>query len=132
MKSPRLSLRSATSGDVPLLTTLNEQLILDEGHQNPMNEAQLAIRMNEWLEAEYEASVFQRDDEIVGYALYREESTVMYLRQFFIRSEFRRQGPGADRLQKANRYLAGSETVRAPRCSVKQPGRYRILARHRL
>jgi len=93
MKSPRLSLRSATSGDVPLLTTLNEQLILDEGHQNPMNEAQLAIRMNEWLEAEYEASVFQRDDEIVGYALYREESTVMYLRQFFIRSEFRRQGP---------------------------------------
>jgi len=42
-----LYFRKATSDDVPLLATLNEQLIEDEGHRNRMTLPKLERRMQQ-------------------------------------------------------------------------------------
>lgn len=89
-----LCLRSATPDDSARLAKLNRELIRDEGHRNPMDETQLATRMRGWLKGEYEASLFIYAGEVIGYALYREDSDALYLRQFLINREWRRQGLG--------------------------------------
>jgi hypothetical protein len=47
-----MNYRSASSRDAPLLAALNQQLIQDEGHRNPMSIAELKDRMEEWLAGE--------------------------------------------------------------------------------
>ena len=50
-----------------LLAALNHQLIRDEGHRNPMTEAQLARRMRGWLaRGEYRAELFEEHGEVVA------------------------------------------------------------------
>lgn len=89
-----LSWREATAADVALLAQWNRQLICDEGHRNPMSEAELALRMQGWRQSgDYRAIVFSTD-EPVGYALFRREGDSIYLRQFFVRRERRRLGLG--------------------------------------
>ncbi len=61
-----------------------------------MSETELAGRMQKWLEGEYEATFFERENEIIGYALYREDPDALYLRQFFVSTEFRRKGLGRE------------------------------------
>jgi len=77
-----------------LLAELNGQLIRDEGHRNPMTLAELEARMRGWLTGEYEAVLFLQQGQAAGYALFRREPEHVYLRQFFVRPEFRRQGIG--------------------------------------
>ena len=87
--------RTATLADVPLLARLNKALIDDEGHRNRMSVDELAQRMSGWLKGgEYEAIVFERDDEPLGYALFRRGEDRVYLRQFFVCREHRRAGVG--------------------------------------
>lgn len=86
--------RPATLDDCRLLAELNAQLIQDEEHRNPMSVDQLAERMRAWLAGEYRAVIFKRPQETVGYALFRDEPEHVYLRQFFVRREARRQGVG--------------------------------------
>lgn len=86
--------RLATVNDLALLGEWNHQLIEDEGHRNRMTVGQLEERMRGWLDGEYTATVFELDDQPVGYALWSERVTEVYLRQFFIRRESRRQGIG--------------------------------------
>lgn len=87
--------RRATSADCPLLAELNHQLILDEGHRNPMTVPQLEQRMRGWLESgEYAAILFEDGGEVVAHALYREQPDEIYLRQLFVVRERRRQGLG--------------------------------------
>ncbi|HWB13620.1 MAG TPA: GNAT family N-acetyltransferase [Pirellulales bacterium] len=86
--------RVATLDDAPLLAEMNQCLILDEGHQNRMSLDELTQRMRGWLEKEYRAVIFDKGDTCVGYALFKEEPAWVYLRQFFIRKECRRQGLG--------------------------------------
>ena len=50
--------------------------------------------MSEFLNAEYRAALFESRGDVVGYALYRAEPEHLYLRQFFVRPEWRRQGIG--------------------------------------
>jgi GNAT superfamily N-acetyltransferase len=50
--------------------------------------------MRTWLEGEYQAVLFEVDDVAAGYALYRWEAEWVYVRQFFIQPERRRQGLG--------------------------------------
>lgn len=76
--------RFATTGDAALLAALNQQLIRDEGHRNPVDIVQLTVRMSDWLHREYQAMVFERDALPIGYALFRREPEHMYLRQLFV------------------------------------------------
>jgi ribosomal protein S18 acetylase RimI-like enzyme len=90
-----LTHRRATRADCRLLGALNHQLIRDEGHRNPMTEAQLAQRMRRWLaRGEYRAELFEERGEVVAYALYREAVDEIYLRHLFVARNRRRQGLG--------------------------------------
>ena len=88
-----MTYRIANQADVPLLAELNHQLIRDEGHRNPMTISQLAERMSKWIEGEYTAILFE-ENEIVAYALYRNSSDSIYLRQLFVQRARRRKGLG--------------------------------------
>lgn len=85
----------ATIEDSPLLARLNLELIADEGHMNPMNVFELEARMRGWLSTEYRAVLFRREAPVVAYALFRnDEWNRVYLRQFFVVRDARRQGVG--------------------------------------
>lgn len=88
-----LSWREATDSDIGLLAEWNYQLIRDEGHRNSMNAEELAVRMKTWLAGDYRAVVFSAERP-AAYALFREDASSVYLRQFFVRREQRRQGVG--------------------------------------
>lgn len=79
-----MNYRFATSEDALLLAELNEQLIRDEGHRNPMSPVQLTDRMAGWLRAEYQAVVFEEGSSALGYALFRFEPDHVLLRQLFV------------------------------------------------
>ena len=89
-----MEFRDASTADTELLARLNQKLIRDEGHRNPMTLAQLQVRMDNWLQGEYQAVLFEHDGETVGYALFREDAEYIYLRQFFVSAQHRRQGLG--------------------------------------
>jgi predicted acetyltransferase len=95
-------LQIATVDDVPELAAMNRMLIEDEDSPNPMSLEQLEARMHRWLSnGEYHAVIIHRNDEIVGYVLYREEpdahditQVLVHVRQFFIKRAYRRRGIG--------------------------------------
>ena len=93
-ESPALSFRKATLNNCALLAGLNHQLIEDEGHRNQMTVSELEQRMREWLASEYSAVLFEEDNEVVAYVLYREQTDEVYLRQLFVARNRRRQGIG--------------------------------------
>lgn len=82
-----------------LLGQLNHELIRDEGHRNPMGPLELTERMRAWIANEYRAVIFQRESEVLGYALFRERPDEIYLRQLFIVREQRRKGFGRRAMQ---------------------------------
>ena len=86
--------RHATSDDYAQLAELNHHLIRDEGHRNTMSVAQLEQRLRGWLSSEYKAIIFEANQAIVAYALYREQAEEIYLRQLFVDRNHRRQGIG--------------------------------------
>lgn len=86
--------RAATLDDVPALAAMNQALIRDEGHRNPMTLPQLQDRMAEWLRREYEAILFENNGSATGYALFRREPEYVYLRQLYVCPQPRRQGVG--------------------------------------
>ena len=89
-----MTYRIATDADCTLLGELNQQLIRDEGHRNPMSAEELRERIREWLKGQYRAAIFEQDKALIGYALFREELKEIYLRQLFICREHRRRGFG--------------------------------------
>ncbi|MBN1992988.1 MAG: GNAT family N-acetyltransferase [Anaerolineae bacterium] len=91
--------RRATGNDCLLLAQLNHQLIRDEGHPNPMNVAELENRMRGWLAAAYEGVIFLESENVVAYALYRDDGSQIYLRQFFVARSQRRRGVGRRAMQ---------------------------------
>jgi len=86
--------RCATLSDCPLLAELNQQLIRDEGHRNPMTSVELEERMRDWLSDGYTAVLFEDSGQIVAYALFHEQPDGIYLRQFFVVRNRRREGIG--------------------------------------
>jgi GNAT superfamily N-acetyltransferase len=96
--------RFAQLDDSLLLAKLNQQLIEDEGHRNPMTLTELECRMREWLKEQYQAVLFQRGEEPRGYALFRREADHVYLRQFFVCREHRRQGIGRNAINWLRRH----------------------------
>jgi len=89
-----LLLRRASIADLELLGQLNHQLIEDEGHRNALTLSQLRERMRGWITVEYTAMLFEYKGDVVGYALYRDEPGLIYLRQFFVRRDRRRKSMG--------------------------------------
>lgn len=90
-----LSFRDASDADVPLLADWNQRLIREEGHRNSMTLEQLQDRMKKWLQTgEYQAAIFS-DTKPVAYSLYKKEETLIYIRQFYVRSDHRRKGVGS-------------------------------------
>jgi ribosomal protein S18 acetylase RimI-like enzyme len=77
-----------------------------------MNGAELEGRMTQWLESEYEAFLFEEGEQTVGYALFRTEPEYVYLRQFYIRPEFRRRGFGSTAIAWLERHAWGKVRVR--------------------
>lgn len=93
--------RVATAEDCPTLAELNFQLIRDEGHRNPMTIAELQERMHGWLTSgEYQAILFEQNNEVVAYTLFRETDAEIYLRQFFVVRHRRREGIGRRAMEK--------------------------------
>lgn len=88
--------RFATESDLDLLAEWNHQLIRDEGHRNSMSIPQLRERMKGWLQGEYRAVIFSVGSGPAAYALYREDSKEIYLRQLFVKRGQRRQGIGRE------------------------------------
>lgn len=103
-----MHLRLATQNDVPLLAQLNRQLIVAEGSDNPMDEAQLATRMLGFLASTYQAWVFLVADDVVGYALVDMGSDPIYLRHFLIAESYRRRGYGRQAFGLLQHQLAGA------------------------
>jgi ribosomal protein S18 acetylase RimI-like enzyme len=89
-----LHLREATLEDLPLLASLNHQLIEDQRSSNPMSVAELQERMRGWLAAEYRAVVFEIESEPVAYAVFRPAEAGIHLLQFFVARGLRRRGIG--------------------------------------
>ena len=96
-----LLIHPADQADLPLLAQMNKRLIEDEGSRNPMSLDQLADRMRGWLLGDWQVKLFATDERVVGYAVYRlrrdeyfPDRVVVYLRQFYIEREMRRQGLG--------------------------------------
>jgi len=110
-----LNHRMATSSDAPVLARMNHQLIRDEGHRNLMTVAELEQRMKRWLEGEYTAVLFDQGGEIVAYALFRQEESSVYLRQFFVQRDRRRLGIG----RAAMRLLLESVLQSTPRITLE-------------
>ena len=94
-----MTFRAATLDDCSCLAELNHQLILDEGHRNPMTVSDLEQRMRDWLSGEYRAVVYEDAGEVVAYALFREHEREIYLRQLFVVRHRRSQGLGRRALE---------------------------------
>src|SRR5437773_870857 len=89
-----MTYRAATLEDCPQLAELNNQLIRDEGHRNRMPAPELEQRMREWLAGDYRAVIYEDGDEVIAYALFREQPEEIYLRQLFVVRNRRREGIG--------------------------------------
>lgn len=109
MVDDALCYRPATLADAEALGHLNHQLIKDEGHRNPMSEAELVERMRSWLAYEGYEALLAFDsprarpaepgpelscdgDKPVAYVLWRDLPESVYLRQIYVQREYRRQG----------------------------------------
>lgn len=89
-----LHFRAANAADVPLLAWLNRQLQQDERHRDVMELTDIELRMQRWLAGDFEAILFEREGAVVGYAIYQREEDFIYLKQFFVCRDARRQGIG--------------------------------------
>ena len=91
--------RRAVMMDADLLGEMNRRLIQDEGHRNAMTIPELQQRMRDWLAGEYQAFLFENAGCAVAYALFCEEPSHVYLRQFFVERDHRRQGFGGEAIR---------------------------------
>lgn len=101
-----LTLRRATLDDVELLATMNQRLIEDEGSRNPMSIDELKDRMYDFIKENWQADLILLDNHAIGYALYQvrsddydPQSSVVYIRQYFICRDHRAKGYGKTAFQ---------------------------------
>lgn len=91
--------RTATLADVPLLARMNQHLREDEQSRWELTMEQLESRMRGLLEEGYTAAIFEDGEIPMAYALYRPVEGGIYLRQFFVSRDHRRQGVGRAAMQ---------------------------------
>ncbi|MBM7568836.1 GNAT family N-acetyltransferase [Paenibacillus sacheonensis] len=100
-----IRIHACTGEDVHVLALLNKQLIEDEKHDNPMSIEQLQDRMRQFMEIGYAAYTFVEDERLRGYALVDHRRDPLYVRQFFICRDSRRNGYGRLAFAKLLAYL---------------------------
>jgi ribosomal protein S18 acetylase RimI-like enzyme len=97
--------RYATVDDSADLAELNRQFLLEEGHRSVflpgLGETMESIplqkleeRMSRWLSGAFRAVIFSQREDVVAYALFREDEYELHVQQFFVLPSFRRQGIG--------------------------------------
>jgi predicted acetyltransferase len=89
-----MNLKKCSPEDAEKLAELNKHLIEDEKSDNKMSLCELQDRMKSFLETDYCAYFFMEDNSIIGYALVNTRAEPLYLRQFFIARNFRRNHKG--------------------------------------
>jgi ribosomal protein S18 acetylase RimI-like enzyme len=90
-----MNTRKATIQDIEELTEMNVWLREDEKIDNIMSRNQVKERMQEFLnEKKYDVFLFENEGQIIGYSLLNIEQKPMYMRQLFIKREFRNSGYG--------------------------------------
>lgn len=104
-----MELQKCYAKDAGTLALLNKQLIEDEKSDNAMNISELEGRMKEFLETDYSAYFFIEDNQIIGYALVRNTSRPVYLRQFLIDRKYRKHHYGTQAFQMLLKYLEVKE-----------------------
>lgn len=109
MVSLRLKLVKARESDLSVLTQMNKGLIDDEGSSNPMTIPELEERMKGWMQSDWEIDLICKDSVVIGYALYQyrwnqyiQDEKDVYLRQYYIKPAFRRQGIGKEGIKLLN------------------------------
>ena len=95
--------------DARMLAVMNKRLIEDEKSDNPMNTDELENRMKEMLSGGYTAYRFEENGTVIGYALVRHFPKPLYLRQFYIDREFRREHYGRDAFHQLMETLQAEE-----------------------
>ena len=100
-----IRIKKCTLEDIPQLALLNKQLIEDEKSNNAMSIKELEERMHEFITTEYDAYFFIKQEAIVGYALVKNKCNPLYLRQFLIRREYRKNHYGTQAFQSLMKYL---------------------------
>lgn len=107
--------RHAAPADLDLLARWNRTLQEDEGH-DPMSLQAITDRLRRWLSDNYQAVCFEVDGQPIGYALYRPtdpdtEGPGIFLRQFFIDRNHRRQGLGTAAYGLFEQHITGDQIV---------------------
>lgn len=107
-----MKIRAATEIDLDKLAKMNKQLIEDEGHRNQMSLLELKERMAVWLQHEYKAAILNLEDEVAGYVVWRDDGGFIYIRQFFVVRELRRNGVGREFFANARQDLWHGKSIR--------------------
>jgi ribosomal protein S18 acetylase RimI-like enzyme len=112
-----LKLVPALLSDVDILSEMNKELIEDEKSENPMTISELTNRMKDFLNNDWKAILLVMGDQIVGYALYQErvdvnrKNNTVYLRQYYIRRQYRRRGLGKSGIDLLRTKLFQNSTI---------------------
>lgn len=94
-QAPDLQFRFASVADVSALAMLNLQLLRDEGNAHSLSLPELQARMVGWLsDKDYRAVLFESGGHLIGYALFVLAPDHVFLRQFYVSPEYRRNGIG--------------------------------------
>lgn len=116
-----MHIQKCTLEDAALLSQMNKRLIDDEKSTNPMTVEELEERMRGFLSTDYSAYFFMQDETVVGYALVKDTEKPLYLRQFFIDREYRRQHLGRQAFHLLLDYLQ-TDTINIDVLPWNEPG----------
>lgn len=104
--------KKALPEDAAFLAPMNKRMIEDQRHRNPMSVPELQVRMETWLQGEYELWYAEAAGKAIAYVLFRREAGEIYLRQMFVERGHRRQGIGRLLFRYAGGNLWPGEKVR--------------------
>jgi GNAT superfamily N-acetyltransferase len=130
MRQSVLIIRPLVPGDIPQVAKWNAQLHEDEGSA-PMSIDAAENRLRRWLEkGKFQGVVFVVEDEEIGYLLYelrpvhddQRSSESVYLRQFFISRDSRREGLGTAAIEKFLREVVPSTARLVLDVKTSNPG----------
>lgn len=86
--------RPARKVDVPILASMNEDLIRAEWAPVSLSIGQITTRMHTFLERGYEAYMIESGDDMIGYVLFRRDVDHVFVRHFYVAPGQRRAGVG--------------------------------------
>jgi GNAT superfamily N-acetyltransferase len=104
-------LRVARPVDVPILASMNQELIRAEGGPAHLTAGELTRRMAAFLEHGYEAYLVEVGEDLAGYALFRRDVDHVWVRQFYVASRRRRSGVGRSAVEWLREHAWGGARV---------------------